>query len=147
PDTLDLKTPVTKALNARPEVIFMSNANRMPTAAREMTNLGYHGPILTTILDDSLIEQAQGQLEGAIFASFGNPSSDFVQKFESHFGRKPGLAADTAYDAVIALSEAIKTSKSMEPGKIAHALASISVNGSAGKFSFDSHRVAKRDLI
>jgi len=147
PDASDLKTPVTRILAPKPDVVFMSNANRMPIAARELSNLGYRGPRLTTMLDNSMVEQAQGTLEGAIFADFGGPSAEFRKKFEGRFGAPPGLGANTSYDAVMALASAIRQAHSLVPSEVLRALTTVSVPGSAGTFSFDINRLAQRQLV
>jgi branched-chain amino acid transport system substrate-binding protein len=147
PNALDLRTPLTKLLAPKPDVVFMSNANRMPLAAKELLVLGYKGPKLTTLIDDSMAKQALGSLDGAIFTDFGDSSTEFTSKYQKRFGEKPGLGTNTAYDALMALASAINTSKSFDPVKVSQTLATISIPGSSGAFSFDPSRLARRSLV
>lgn len=146
PDTNDLRAQVSRILSHRPQVIFLSNVNRMPLAAKQLSNQGYHGQILTTLLNEALLKEANGKLDGAIFSGFMPAKASFVEKFKSEYGRLPGLGADTGYDAVIALHEALSVATSDDNLEVAKKLSSLIIDGASGRFSFDSDRIAKREL-
>lgn len=146
PDASDLKTPIAKMLKAKPDVIFLSNANRLALAARQIKAAGYEGPKLAALLDQSLVEQAQGTLEDTRFAAFGSPSPDFKKRFADRYKEAPGLGADTGYDAVMAMGLAMKQTQSSSPQRMATALPTIKFLGASGPFAFDEDRIAKRSL-
>jgi branched-chain amino acid transport system substrate-binding protein len=146
PAANDLRTPITKLIEAKPEVVFLSNFNRIALASRQLKLLGFKGPILTTPLDASSIKNAEGALEGAVFASFIAPTESFAKKFLQAYKGKPDYGADAAYDAVMALGNALRSSKSDDSGDIITELLKVDINGAAGEFTFDVNRVAKRPL-
>ncbi|MCC6954568.1 MAG: ABC transporter substrate-binding protein [Deltaproteobacteria bacterium] len=146
PDASDLKTPIAKVLQAKPDVIFLSNANRLALAARQIKAAGYEGPKLAALLDQSLVEQSQGTLEGTRFAAFGSPTPDFKQRFADRYKEAPGLGADTGYDAVMAIGLAMKQTRSSSPERVVPALATIQFPGASEPFAFDADRIAKRSL-
>lgn len=147
PDANDLKTPITKILSAKPQVIFLSNSNRIPLACRQLTALGYHGAKLAALLDETLVKEAQGTLEGTIFAAFGRPSTEFQKKYQDRYGIMPELGGDTAYDAVIALAKALREATTLSPKDVGARLGSVRFKGASGEVAFGADRIAVRSLV
>jgi branched-chain amino acid transport system substrate-binding protein len=52
PETNDFRTIIAKILSGKPQVVFLSNSNRMAVAAKQLAELRFTGPKLTTILDN-----------------------------------------------------------------------------------------------
>jgi len=142
----DLRTPITKLLEAKPEVIFLSNMNRIALASRQLKSLGYKGPLLTIPLDASSVKNANGALEGAFFSSFIAPSESFSKKFTETYNMRPDYGADAAYDAMIALGSALRRSTIANPTSCLVELSKVSFIGAADEFSFDATRIAIRPL-
>lgn len=147
PDTNDWKTQIAKVLLEKPDVIFFSNGNRLALAAKQLFAAGYRGPKLAALLDNTLVEESLGTLDGTIFATFGSPSTSFQQKYEKRFGKKIELGAATAYDALMALAIALKASANITPEEVITKLPTIDLSGASGEFSFGKDRIAKRALV
>ena len=146
PETTDFKTIVSRMLAAKPDFVFLSNLNRMPAAARELATQRYRGPKLTTALDTSIIGQAAGGLEGALYFAFIGPEDGFSRRYQARFGEAPGFASDTAYDAMMALGLALRTSRNEESAALIKSLHAVRFNGAAGPFYFRPDRLPGRTL-
>ncbi|MBN8549372.1 MAG: ABC transporter substrate-binding protein [Deltaproteobacteria bacterium] len=146
PETNDFRTTILKLLAGNPEVIFLSNYNRVGVAAKQLAQSGYTGPRLTTVLDSSALEIASGALNEAEFASFVGPTEIFRKKFREKFEVDPDLGADTAYDATFALVQSLRETSGSDASKVSERLSSIQFEGAAGHVSFDTSRIASRRL-
>ena len=63
---------------------------------------------------------------------------DFVQKYETAYGKKPDQFAAQAYDALYIMAEALKNAGEADRDKLRDALAKIKdFHGILGNFSFD----------
>jgi branched-chain amino acid transport system substrate-binding protein len=147
PDTNDFSSLLAKIVSTKPEVIFFSNSNRVAVAAKQLAAIGYRGPKLAALIDDALVKEAQGSLEGTIFAAFEHPSEEFQKKYEKAYGAKPELGADAAYDSVLALTSALKESPSLSAQETITHLRAAHFLGASGEISFDTNRIAKRRLV
>lgn len=146
PETNDFRTIILKLLGGKPEVIFLSNYNRMGVAAKQLAQSGYTGPKLTTVLDSSALQIASGALNESEFASFIGPTELFRKKFREGFGVDPELGADTGYDAMFALAQSLRDTSGTNASKVSERLSSIQFEGASGHFSFDTSRFASRKL-
>ena len=107
PNLSDVRAETLKIVSSKPEVVFLMAYNQMLTAAKDLRQLGFKGPLLLISVDETRIEAAHGLLEGAIVARTLPPSIVFAQKFKQEYHANPGLSAENGYDAVIALSKGI----------------------------------------
>ena len=147
PESVDLRTHIAKVLAKAPQIIFLSNFNRLPLTSRQLVAAGYSGPKYLALLDQSALDQAQGTLEGAEFATFERPSPAFELKYVARFSDKPNLGADTGYDAVYSIVTAIKLANSLSPSNVAVALQNTSIDGADGQVSFSGGRIANRKVV
>jgi ABC-type branched-subunit amino acid transport system substrate-binding protein len=118
----------------------------MGVAAKQLRQLGWKGPSLTTALDNSMIQTASGALDGAEFASFGGATEFFRKKYRESFRVDPDRGADTAYDAAFALLQSLRETSGSDASKVSERLTSIQFEGASGNFSFDTSRIASRKL-
>ncbi len=146
PETNDFRSILTKLLAVKPQVVFLSNYNRLAVAAKQLVELGYAGPKLSTVLDNSIVAASKGSLNGDEFASFVGPTMEFREKYRRLFHAEPDFGADTGYDALIALAKAMRQSLSQPPAEVAKRVSAVRFQGAAGSFSFDSRRIAERKL-
>jgi branched-chain amino acid transport system substrate-binding protein len=82
-------------------------------------------------------DEAGGSLEAAISAQSPEAEPDFVSAYLTKFGTKPSSSADTAHDALMALSKAITLAESTDPALVAEALLKVQFEGASGKIVFD----------
>ena len=134
----DLRVELQRLLRASPDVIFLSVYNQLGLAAKQLRALGYRGRLATIQIDSSRLADADGALEGTLFAGLSDSSPEFRARYQARFGKQPDYPADYAYDAVKLLAEAMRTRDSTEPEAIAKILRERRFTGESGSFSFDS---------
>jgi branched-chain amino acid transport system substrate-binding protein len=145
-DANDLKPMLMRMIATKPDGIFLANYSRIGVTAKQLRQLGYTGPKISTALDSWAIESTGGSLDGAQFASFAGPTESFTSKFRAKYSQQPSLGADAAYDAMIALAKALEENPDDSIQAVSKRLANVQFEGAAGAFSFDNNRVAKREL-
>ncbi len=140
PNEPNLKAVVVQILRRLPDVVVLANYLQMDRAAIELARHGYKGSILTSLMTDDKIKLAEGKLESSI--SYGYPPAvpEFLHKFETRFGAKPAsVSADTAYDSMILLKDAIVRAQTFDVEVIKRTLHEVrEFMGASGKFSLDS---------
>lgn len=138
PDAADLRTESLKIASAKPQAVFLANLNQAGLASRQLRMLGFQGSLYAALLDQTRIDISQGTLEGAISAQYPEGNEDFVKQYVQKFGKKPNASADTAHDALIALSKALEAAGSFEAEKILPELIKVEFQGASGYIKFDS---------
>ena len=100
------------------------------------------------------IELAGDTAEGVICTQAGAPVSkmakgaEFSANYEKTFpGKKVQIYSPFAYDAVYAIVNAMKAADSVEPEKIAKAMAGVTFDGLIGKIAFDEKGDIKGGVI
>jgi branched-chain amino acid transport system substrate-binding protein len=137
PDIKDLRTESLKMVKSKPDGVFLSNLNQAGIAAKRLRTLNYKGPFYAPIIDQTRIDEAGGGLEGAITAQSPESEPGFVSAYMEKFGIKPSSSADTAHDALIALSKAISSAESTDAVLVREALLKVQFDGASGKVVFD----------
>jgi branched-chain amino acid transport system substrate-binding protein len=146
-DQTDLRIEALRILKSKPAAIFFANFNQCPHAAKALRQLGYKGRKFAALLDASHISASNGALEGTELFLFDPPSKEFVDKFRRRFGNPPGVFADTAYDAAIALISSLQTAGSADRRRVTKQLTKATFIGSSGKsVSFNADRLLQRDI-
>ncbi|HMO16505.1 MAG TPA: ABC transporter substrate-binding protein [Oligoflexia bacterium] len=137
PDVVDLRTECLKMISSKPDVIFLANLNQEGIAAKRLRALNYKGPFFSALIDQTRINEANGALEGAISAQSPESEPEFVDQYIAKYGFKPTSSADTAHDALIALSKAIALTNSTDPIRVRENLQKVQFDGASGKVLFD----------
>lgn len=140
PELPDVRTEALQIVASKPDAIFLIAYNQMLNAITNLKSQGFTGPILTISIDDARVAMAPELFEGIYVAKALPPSARFVEKFRSRYGEAPGLSAENGYDAIVALSRAIKSVKSFDPPVVSQALTRIRFDGAAGPVSFSAER-------
>jgi branched-chain amino acid transport system substrate-binding protein len=143
----DLKAEALEVIGSKPEIIFLSIYGRLGLAARELKKLGYNGPQLAVLVDETRIIDAQGALENCIFARYPDPNEIFIEKFQREFHTAPGITADTAYDTLMLYAKAIKENRSLESQALSKSLLASNYSGASGNIVFDTHGGVKKEPI
>ena len=139
PNTTNVKAEVLKIKKLNPDLVFYSDTYNMSKAARELRSLKYKGKQLAILMDETRIKEANGALEGTVFAMYPNAEKSFSERFFDKFGEQPGITADTAYDTVMLYAEAIKQSNTFEVSTVKKILAKLKHAGASGEIVFDKH--------
>ena len=91
-------------------------------------------------MDETTIQLADGALEGAEFVTFNSPTEDFKSRFTKEYGKEPRVSADTAYDSVYLIKEAIERVGSTDVVSVQKELESIRKwEGASGLLTFDEY--------
>lgn len=137
PDIKDLRTESLKILSSKPDGIFLANLTQEGIAARQLRSLGYSGPFFAALLDQTRIDESNGALQGAISAQSPQAQPHFAAKFSEKFGMQPTVSADTAYDALIALTKAVSSAGAADPLVVRDSLLRVQFDGASGRIEFD----------
>lgn len=147
PNEPNLKGVITLILRRAPDVVVLTNYLQMDRAAVELHRQGYKGPILTSLMTDEKIKLAEGTLENSI--SYGYPPAvpEFLKKYKARFGSTPmSIGADTSYDAMVLIKEAIVRAQTFDVGIVKKELHDVrEFKGASGNFSLDSSGGAIRE--
>ena len=139
PDAPDVRAEALKIATSKPDVVLFSNLSAQITASlKRLTELDYSGPRFAVWLDDTIVERAQGAVEGAISCRVTEPKPWFVERFKAKYGANPERASYGAYDTVMIYANAITAAQSFEPKAVIPILAKTKHDGASGAFAFDS---------
>lgn len=147
-DQTSLKVEALKIAHSKSDAVFYAIFNQIALAAKTVKQFGYIGKQYTAQLDESHLTGSMDSLDGAKLFRFNSPKSQFALKYKNRFGTSPGIYADTAYDALLALKEAIVIAESLEPSKVRTALLKVKIIGSSSKpITFNANGLQNRGLV
>jgi branched-chain amino acid transport system substrate-binding protein len=143
----DYNAQLTKIKGLKPDLILCSALyNEGAVIMDQARKIGIDVPFVggNGFNSPQVIEIAGKASEGLIVATpwFGEKDDpkvkEFVQKYETEYGKKPDQFAAQAYDALYIMAEALKNAGEADRDKLRDALAEIKdLDGVLGKFSFD----------
>lgn len=145
-DANDFQAMLVRVVASKPDGIFLSHFSRIGVIGKQLRRLGYGGPKFSSLLDSAAVESATGSLDGLEFASFVGPNRSFITSFQARYNVEPGLGSDTAYDAVLALAQALDGSEDDSVATVSKRLSAVKLDGAAGAFAFDRDRIAVREI-
>lgn len=140
----DLSVEVLKIIKSDPDVVLFTEFSHMPVAARKLRQQGYQGAFFAVQMDSTMIETANGGLEGAIFPKFRTASNEFIAAFQKKFNEEPQMAADTGYDSLKIIQAVIQQEGHFDPSTFSAVLSNLVMEGASGSISFDKDRVIRR---
>ena len=136
----DFLTEATKIVGANADAVIFTNYGYMDIVAKRLREQGSKAQFYVVILDEARKNGAQGAFENAIIISSFSPSAEFIKKFEKEYDATIDFAADTSYDSVMLLAQAITATESTDPERIAAYLLSLKeYSGASGHLTFDSN--------
>jgi ABC-type branched-subunit amino acid transport system substrate-binding protein len=131
-----IKTPSIDALVSTTDGIIIGSL-----IAKVLKESNFSIPMFSITLDQAAIDAAQGGFEGLEFLTCLTPTKDFQKRYETHYKTNIDIGADSAYDAVMLLKNAIESTGSLEPKLVADALARINkLEGVSGTLISDGKR-------
>lgn len=106
--------------------------------AIQMKELKMNYTVYSVTIDKTRIDESKGACDGWIYFSSFTPSKEFSERYAAVYGKSVQIASDSAYDAVMMLSQAIKDAKSTEPLEVQKYLNDIkSYQGVSGSLVSD----------
>ncbi len=106
--------------------------------AKRAREIGVVLPIYSITIDASTIEAAQGAYEGMEFLTSLTPSPEFKESYEKRYGIPIDIGADSAYDAVMLVAQAMKQTGSEDTAVLQAYLNNIGeYNGVSGHLISD----------
>lgn len=106
--------------------------------AKEVRSLGVDLPIYSITVDEDIITASEGAYEGMQYYTSLTPTEEFKQKYINTYGIDPDIGADTAYDAVMLIAQAIKKTGSTDTTILSEYLNSLKTySGASGDLTFD----------
>lgn len=138
PDEKDFSSIITKIKNTNPEVIIFANYNTQHLSAKKSRELGIIASFYSILVDQSKIDAAQGALEETVVVTSFTPKKDFVEKYNSLYKEEVSRPADSSYDVIMLLAQAIEETKSTDPTVLKEYLNSLEIyDGASGFLTFD----------
>lgn len=155
--TTDFKGALAKLKAENPDYIFWGGMDDTGAAlAKQMKELGLKAKLISGdgACTAKFIELAAAAAEGVVCTQAGLPvtkmakGAEFIASYEKTFpGKHVEIYSPFAYDAVYAIVAAMKAADSIEPEKIAKAMAGVSFDGLIGKVAFDEKGDIKGGII
>lgn len=155
-DVKDFSVQLSKLKNANPQAIFSPTYYmNIPDILKQANQLGIDVPFVGTDSWDTpevlgMID-ASAKTNACYISAFTTENPDetcqnFIKRFNDNFGGNPNSNAAYAYDAALAMCEAIRTAKTTAPANIRDALANLSgFSGVTGALTFDENRNPIKD--
>lgn len=155
-DVKDFSVQLTKLKMANPQAIFSPTYYmNVPDILKQANQLGLDVPFVGTDSWDTpevlgMIDPS-AKTNACYISAFTTENPDercqnFIKRFNENFGGNPNSNAAYAYDAALAMCEAIRTAKTLAPSDIRDALAGLSdFSGVTGQLVFDADRNPVKD--
>ena len=148
--TTDVRAEVAKLNKLNPDAVVMTSAGYglLTVYSRQLEEMGVNVPLYPITIPENEIAACGAFCEGMIFPTFLTPTADFYAKYKAKYEREVELGADSAYDAVMMLAEAMKATNSTDPEKVKVYLANFKTfDGASGHLVSDGKRAFTKDHV
>lgn len=108
PDARDMRLTITKAVNEKPQAIFLGTYYQFISSLKRLSELGFRGRLFSIEVDGYLAGETKDTSNKMQFIAPDFYTTDFTQKFEKIYREKPGIPAGQAYDAMSILINLLK---------------------------------------
>ncbi len=140
-DQKDFRTEVTKIKASNPDAVVFTNYSYEQISAKQLREQGAKMPFYSILMDDERIKGAHGAFEGTVVITSFTPTAAFKEKFSAKYNEQPDIGADTSYDAVMLIAEAMRKTGSTDPSVLKGYLGSLkNYSGASGALTFDGKR-------
>jgi branched-chain amino acid transport system substrate-binding protein len=153
----DFRTQLAKIRELQPDAVYIVGyPEEMINILQQAAELGIQAQILATsaFQDAQILENAGPTAEGVVYPYpiDPDPTNSVVEGFGSSFrevySKAPGIVADTGYDAVMMIAQAIETTGGTTGSQIREGLESMSgFQGASGKMSFDANGDIEKEMV
>ena len=138
PNQKDFRTDVLKIKSSEAEAIAITRNFGVSLLSKDIKKAGLELPIYTAHLDASYLVEAEGSLEGAYSSNAFLPTEEFKTKFQGIYGVEPEIGADSSYDTIMFIAQAIESTQSTDPTVLKDYMNAVEVfEGASGKLIFD----------
>jgi branched-chain amino acid transport system substrate-binding protein len=159
--TADFATPVTKAVQKNPDVIFITSLGGIPAKIMiEARKQGFQGQFLggngfnTAVVSTQAADAGKGAESGSAWYINNTFASNagFVQAYKTKYSADPDQFAAQGYAAILILADAAKRANltfSDTPGdrtKLRDAMESVNIDTPLGRFQFTSTHDVKQTI-
>ena len=159
--TADFATPVTKAVQKKPDVIFITSLGGIPAKIMiEARKQGFTGQFLggngfnTAVVSKQAGDAGKGAESGSAWYINNTFASNagFVQAYRAKYSADPDQFAAQGYAAILILADAAKRANltfSYTPGdrtKLRDAMESVNIDTPLGRFQFTSNHDVKQTI-
>jgi len=154
---VDFRAQMTSLKAEKPEAIFLPGYyTEVGLICRQARELGYQGPFLggDGWDSDKTIEIGGTAVEGAYFSNHYSADvqdskvRNFIEKFQSRYGKTADAMAVLGYDAAMILFDAIRRAATTDGPVVRDALSQTkNFLGVSGTITLDEKRNAKKDLV
>jgi branched-chain amino acid transport system substrate-binding protein len=151
----DFRGPLSRIKERNPELLYLpAYTQEYPLILRQAEEIGLEAPILgsETFDDPQTIQAAGDAAEGVVFpspAAFDTErpkGAAFQEAFVEKFGKSPGITADTAYDALMIVAEAMESGARTGPELRDYIMNLKDFEGVAGLTTFDAQGDAPKAI-
>lgn len=139
-DSKDYRTELLKIKTTNPDALYLQYSY-LDLGARQARESGIEVPIYTSLIDQTRVDSGKEALEGAVSMTSVTPTDWFKEKFEKEYGKSPEPSADTAYDTVMLIAEAMRKTGKTDVLSVKEYLKGVkSYNGASGNLQFNENR-------
>jgi len=143
-DDNDIQAELTKLKPLRPTLILTAlNLHDPAIPVRKNRELGLnmqvvaHNNIAPNVLNGDVSSEV---MEGLVTYHLSPPKDSFVVAYRERFGREPISEADTAYDALFVIKEAMEKTGATDAESIRRGLREVTdYDGVSGRIDFSEH--------
>ncbi len=111
-DATDVRSAITKAVQGRPDAIFLGTYYQFVRLVKGLREIGYRGKLYGIEVDAYLAGETKQLSNGLRFIAPDFYASDFIRVFEQKYNQKPGIPAGQAYDATHILASLLSGKRS-----------------------------------
>ncbi|MFH1358271.1 MAG: ABC transporter substrate-binding protein [archaeon] len=118
------------------------------SVVKRIKEIGVNLPLYSVTVDNAIIEASDGAYNDMIFLTSLTPTKDFEQRYKQTFNQDIDIGADSAYDAVMMIAEAIEQTGSTNPTALQEYLNNIKeYNGVSGHLISDGKGGFTKDFV
>ena len=148
PTDRELNTEALKIKNARATAIVSTTDGVLVGAlvAKRAAEIGVDLPMYSITIDADAIKSAEGAYEDMEFLTFLTPTKEFKEIYEEGYG-PIDIGADSAYDAVMLMAQAMEETETEDPTVLAEYLNGVEeYNGASGHLISDGKGGFEKEL-
>jgi branched-chain amino acid transport system substrate-binding protein len=151
PTDTNLLADALKIKNAKGIDAIISTTDGVGVGAQVMKKvkeLGVKLPLHSVTIDENVLAAAKGSYEGMEFYTSLTPTPEFKKAYEDKYKTNIDIGADSAYDAVMMIAQAMKVTKSTDTTILANFLVGIKeYKGVSGDLISDGKRGFTKDFV
>lgn len=139
-DNRDLRTEAARIRDSNADaIVFLTDGVQVGTImAQRIREQGIERPSFSVTLTQDDITASRNAYDGTIFLTSLTPSAEFEAAYRARFTRDLEIGGDSAYDAVMLLTQAIRETNSTDSTVLATYLNSVQTfNGVSGNMTSD----------